>query len=103
VLKWGEASGLGLAQTLAAVTSRPCAVLARSSRSATDAPSGLAVGAPADLCVFDPAVSWQLDSSRLLSRSRHTPFEGSELLGRVRWTLVAGRVAHDAGADLGSR
>src|SRR6187455_425496 len=102
-LKWGEASGLGLAQTLAAVTSRPCAVLARSSRSATDAPSGLAVGAPADLCVFDPAVSWQLDSSRLHSRSRHTPFDGNELLGRVRWTLVAGRVAHEADAESGSR
>jgi len=48
-------------------------------------------------------VSWQLEPSRLLSRSRHTPFEGNELLGRVRWTLVAGRVVHDAGADLGSR
>src|SRR5580765_2381406 len=102
-LKWGAASGLGLAQTLAAVTSRPCAVLARSSRSAAEGPGGLAVGAPADICVFDPAASWQLDPSRLLSRSRHTPFGGSELLGQVRWTLVAGRVAHEAGADLGSR
>ena len=102
-LKWGEASGLGLAQTLAAVSSRPGAVLDRSSRSAADRPRGLAVGAPADLCIFDPAVSWQLDPSRLLSRSRHTPFEGNELLGRVRWTLVAGRVAHDAGADVASR
>jgi len=101
-LKWGEAAGLGLAQSLAAVTSRPQAVLARSSRAATNGPSGLAAGAPADLCVFDPAASWQLEPSRLLSRSRHTPFAGNEMLGRVRWTLVAGRVAHDAGADTGS-
>ena len=78
-------------------------MLARSSRSAAGGPSGLAVGAPADLCIFDPAASWQLDPARLLSRSRHTPFDGSELLGQVRWTLVAGRVAHEAGADLGSR
>ena len=102
-LKWGEASGVGLAQTLAAVTSRPCAVLSRSSREAPDLPRGLAVGAPADLCVFEPAVSWQLDPARLVSRSRHTPFAGNELLGRVRWTLVAGRVAHEAGADAGTR
>jgi len=101
-LKWGEAAGLGLAQSLAAVTSRPQAVLARSSRAAADGASGLAAGAPADLCVFDPSASWQLEPSRLRSRSRHTPFAGNEMLGRVRWTLVAGRVAHDAGADPGS-
>ena len=102
-LKWGEASGLGLAQTLAAVTSRPSAVLTRSSLAAENLPGGLAVGAPADLCVFDPAASWQLDPALLVSRSRHTPFAGNELLGRVRWTLVAGRVAHEAAADAGSR
>ena len=95
-LKWGEASGLGLARTLAAVTSRPAAVLARSSQAGVDAPQGLALGAPADLCVFDPGLSWQLDTALLTSRSRHTPFAGHELFGRVRWTLVAGRVAHEA-------
>ena len=99
-LKWGEASGLGLAPTLAAVTSRPAAVLARSSLAKLDTPQGLAVGAPADLCVFDPGRSWQLDTALLSSRSRHTPFAGNELFGRVRWTLVAGRVAHEGrGAD----
>ncbi len=94
-LKWGEASGLGLARTLAAVTSRPAAVLARSSLAKLDTPQGLAVGAPADLCVFDPGRSWQLDTALLVSCSRHTPFAGSELFGRVRCTLVAGRVAHE--------
>ena len=95
-LKWGEASGLGLARTLAAVTTRPAAVLARSSLALLDAPQGLSVGAPADLCVFDPGRSWQLDTALLTSRSRHTPFTGNELFGRVGWTLVAGRVAHEA-------
>ena len=94
-LKWGEASGLGLARTLDAVTSRPAAVLARSSLAKPDTAQGLAVGAPADLCVFDPGRSWQLDTALLSSRSRHTPFAGNELFGHVRWTLVAGRVAHE--------
>ncbi|MEP7301793.1 MAG: dihydroorotase [Caldimonas sp.] len=96
-LKWGEASSLGLVRTLAAVTSRPAALLARS-RLAADEPHGLADGAPADLCVFDPGRSWQLDPARLASRSRHTPFSGHELFGRVRWTVVAGRVAHQGNA-----
>jgi dihydroorotase len=48
--------------------------------------------------VFDPGRSWQLDTTRLISRSRHTPFDGNELFGRVRWTLIAGRVAHEGDA-----
>jgi dihydroorotase len=100
-LKWGRAENLPLADTLGAVTSRPAAVLARSSRAANDLPTGLAVGAPADLVVFEPDRSWQLDPARLVSRSRHTPFEGNELFGRVLWTLVAGRVAHDGGGTAG--
>jgi dihydroorotase len=96
-LKWGAASGLSLPATLASVTTRPANVLARSSLLATGLPTGLALGAPADLVVFEPDRSWQLETSVLTSRSKSTPFEGSELFGRVRWTLVAGRVAHDGG------
>jgi dihydroorotase len=94
-LKWGDALHLDLASTLAAVTSRPAAVLTRSSRADATAPRGLATGASADLCVFDADRSWVVEASRLSSCSRHTPFAGHELRGRVRWTLVAGRVAHE--------
>jgi len=94
-LKWGESMRLDLASTLAAVTSRPGAVLVRSSLGDASAPSGLAIGAPADLCVFDADCSWAVDTNRLCSCSRHTPFAGHELRGRIRWTLVAGRVAHE--------
>ncbi len=96
-LKWGEASGLALATTLAAVTTRPGAVLVRSSRGDASAPAGLAIGAPADLCIFDAGRSWNVATDRLVSCSRHTPFAGHDLAGRVRWTLVAGRVAHEGG------
>jgi dihydroorotase len=99
-LKWGQAAELGLAQTLATVTSRPAALLAGLSaraRSGSETPAaGLAVGAPADLCIFDPHAPWKVDASSLKSRSRHTPFTGQEMPARVRWTLVAGRVAYEA-------
>jgi dihydroorotase len=94
-LKWGEAMRLDLVATLAAVTSRPDAVLARSSQGDLSTPRGLAIGAPADLCIFDADRSWTVDASRFASCSRHTPFAGHELRGRVRWTLVAGRIAHE--------
>ncbi|MDQ2928092.1 MAG: dihydroorotase, partial [Pseudomonadota bacterium] len=94
-LKWGESMRLGLGSTLAAVTSRPAAALLRSSLGSVAAPSGLAVGAAADLCIFDADASWTVKPAGLCSRSRHTPFAGHDLPGRVRWTLVAGRIAFE--------
>jgi dihydroorotase len=95
-LKWGDSSKLSLAQTLATVTSRPAAVLAASMRSTPSAPGGLREGAVADLCLFAPEESWTVDGTTLASRSHHTPFARLEMPGRVRCTIVAGRVAYDA-------
>jgi dihydroorotase len=95
-LKWGAATKLGLAQTLAAVTSRPAAVLARSSGAIAAPPGTLEEGAAADLCVFAPDDSWRVDAAHLASRSHHTPFWHHEMPGRVRCTLVAGALAHEA-------
>ncbi len=56
----------------------------------------LAVGGLADVCVFDPQAPWVVEPAALRSQGRHTPFSGYELLGRVRTTLVAGRIAFAA-------
>jgi dihydroorotase len=53
----------------------------------------LAVGAVADVCVFDPQAAWTVTPQALRSQGKNTPFSGYELLGRVRCTLIAGRVA----------
>ena len=45
----------------------------------------------ADLCVFDPDERGRSTARRSRSRSKHTPFAGHEMPGRVRCTLVAGR------------
>jgi dihydroorotase len=47
-------------------------------------------GQPANLCVVDPAVRWEVDPSRLASRSRNTPYAGRKLTGRVRHTVLRG-------------
>jgi dihydroorotase len=95
-LKWGEATKLGLVRTLAAVTSRPAAVLARSLGASAPPPGGLVEGALADLCVFAPDESWTVDGTTLASRSHHTPFARHEMPGRVRCTFVAGALAYGA-------
>lgn len=51
----------------------------------------LAVGAPADLILFDPDAPFVLDRFTLLSKSKNTPFDGARMEGRVIGTWVAGR------------
>jgi dihydroorotase len=47
-------------------------------------------GAPANLCVIDPAAVWLVEPHRLASRSRNTPYAGHKLTGRIRHTLLRG-------------
>ncbi len=55
-------------------------------------------GSVGDLVVFDPGGRWVVDPARLHSRSRNTPWGGETMPGTVRWTLVGGRVVHQAEA-----
>ena len=52
----------------------------------------LAIGAPADVVVFDPGLRWKVDAGGFASKSRNTPFGGEELVGRAMLTLVDGRI-----------
>jgi dihydroorotase len=88
-LKWGQSRQLPLAATLARITSAPARVLG--------VPSGrLAVGAPADVLLFDPAAPRRISAESLKSQGKNTPFLGHELLGSVRCTIVAGHVVYEA-------
>ncbi|GIZ51014.1 dihydroorotase [Noviherbaspirillum aridicola] len=53
----------------------------------------LAVGAAADICVFDTQARWKVEASALASQGKHTPFLGYEMSGQVRATVVAGHLA----------
>ena len=55
----------------------------------------LAVGAPADVVVLDPAAQWTVEPAAFRSKSRNTPFTGRALSGRAVLTLVAGKTVHD--------
>jgi dihydroorotase len=48
------------------------------------------VGAPANLVVFDPTITWQVDPELLASKSRNTPYRGMTLRGKVRHTMFNG-------------
>ncbi|MFI5356948.1 MAG: dihydroorotase [Opitutales bacterium] len=59
-------------------------------------PAGtLAPDAVADLCLFDPAEMWTYDAPAGFSKSANSPWHGQKLTGRVKTTVVAGRVVYD--------
>ena len=88
-LKWAEARKLPLAAALARISSEPAKILG------VDA-GRIALGAPADLAIFDPRAPFRVDPGNLRSQGKNTPFLGYELAGRVRYTLVDGKVVHEA-------
>ncbi len=57
----------------------------------------IAAGEPANLCVFDPEATWTVRADAMASRSRNTPYEGREVRGKVRHTLLHGEPVVMAG------
>ena len=86
-LKWAEEAGKG--DNLSLAVAKISADAAR----VAGLPGGrLEVGAPADICIFDPEARWTVNAASLASQGKHTPFLGYELRGQVRHTIVAGQV-----------
>jgi dihydroorotase len=85
VLKWARGCSVPLCKALAKVTSQPARVLGEDT-------GRLAVGAKADLVLFDPDEHWRVTPEALASHGKSTPFAGYELEGRARLTIVGGEV-----------
>jgi dihydroorotase len=75
---------LGLLEALRPLTQRPADILRL--------PAGrLAVGAAADLAIFDLEQPWRIDVDALRSKSKNAPYDGRPVQGRVLRTVIAGR------------
>ena len=49
----------------------------------------------ADLVVFDPKRVYRIDKNTFLSKGKNTPFDGREVTGDVKYTLVDGEVVYE--------
>ncbi len=87
-LKWAEEAGVPLATAIAKLTTEPARILGLNNGSLT-------VGQPADLCLFDPQRYWKVEPRSLKSSGKNTPYQGVELRGKVRVTLVDGHVVYE--------
>jgi len=54
----------------------------------------LAIGAPADITIFDPNRDWVVDTSDFVSKGRNTPLAGSKLKGKVIATISQGKLVY---------
>lgn len=52
-------------------------------------------GEPADIAIFDPAEEWIVDPEKLHSKSRNSCFKGMKLKGRVKMTIVDGKIVYE--------
>ena len=82
--RWLKFAGIALCFVVSALLS------ARGGEVLVTAAVGLS--AAADILLFDPEEVWTVDPDRLHSKSRNTPFKGMKLTGRVRVTLLGGRI-----------
>jgi len=59
-------------------------------------PAGtLKPGAAADVVLFDTEESWTVDPDKMHSKARNTPFKGITLKGRVKATMLDGKLVYD--------
>ncbi|MBA7679414.1 Dihydroorotase [subsurface metagenome] len=54
----------------------------------------LAVGASADVTIFDPNKDWVVDTNAFASKGKNTPLAGSRLKGKVMATISQGKLVY---------
>jgi dihydroorotase len=85
---------------LALLSWRPARIAGLARDQGGDQGGPIEPGAAANICVIDPASTWEVDPGRLASRSRNTPWAGRVMTGQVRHTLFRGEpVVVDAEAQ----
>jgi dihydroorotase len=89
VLKWSQQEKITVSDAIAKVTTNAAHILN------IDA-GHLTPGAAADICIYDPAEYWVVEAGALKSQGKNTPFIGMELQGKVRYTLVNGKIVYQA-------
>ena len=90
-LKWAQEDNISPSVALAKISCNSAQILQ------LPIPS-LIAGAVADICVLDPHKQWVVDENQWLSCGKNSPFLGWTLQGKVRHTLVDGRICFSDGA-----
>jgi len=82
-----------LSKVIGLMTHKPAAILGLNAGT-------LAVGAPADICLFDPTEKWTYDAKKGFSKSVNSPWHNSSIVGKTKMTIVDGKVVYSSGKIL---
>ena len=52
-------------------------------------------GASADITIFNPDEEWTVDSGKFLSKGKNTPLNGKKLKGKVKATIMGGKLVYN--------
>ena len=61
----------------------------------------IALGADADLVIWDPDATFSVDARSLFHRHPVTPYDGAQLRGRILMTLARGEIVYEPGRRRG--
>ena len=53
-------------------------------------------GAPADITIADLAAKYVIDGEKFVSKGKNTPFNGTEVYGKIAYTIVDGMIKYSA-------
>ena len=53
------------------------------------------IGSTANVMIFDPNTMYEIDSKDFLSKSKNTPFIGTNVFGRIELTICQGKVVYE--------
>ncbi|MGC8703862.1 MAG: dihydroorotase [Athalassotoga sp.] len=63
----------------------------------------IAIGADADIAIFDPSVKWTISISNLHTKADYTPYEGTDVIGKFISVISRGRFVIKDGEFVGKR
>lgn len=86
-LKWAIQENLNLPDAISLISQASAKILG--------IPAGcLSPNSDADICIFNANEYWKVNASALKSQGKNTPFNGLEMAGKVKFTLVHGQVVY---------
>ena len=80
-------NAISLSRALSFITHKPAQILGLKA-------GALTVSYPADLCIFNPSLQWEVNQQNWHSAGLNTPFWGKTFTGRVTHTLQSGRIIY---------
>lgn len=87
LVKQGVISVMGMAEKM---SYNPSKILGLSDK------GSVSEGKIADIVVFDPDKTYKIDKETFVSKGKNTPFDGMEVSGEVKYTLVGGKIVYEA-------